>query len=214
MDNARAGALGLARDNGRMRMHKMMLAAAAALALAACGQGGSGPQLPPVQNGAQAPSTLTPPPTTQQAQITDEVRQQLTANIDSMLDQMQQQSGMQVLSGFTDEITTLQPGTDHRQLVNLTANTGYTFIGACDGDCTNFDIELIDMSTGGVVASDMLPDDFPVVNFTPNANGQFMIRSIMQTCTVAPCFSGTRALTGAPAPAAPQQAASGTGSKP
>lgn len=194
-------------------MIRMMLAAAAALSLAACGQQGSGPGLPPVQNGAQAPSTLTPQPATQQAEITDEVRQQLTANIDSMLDQMQTQSGMGVLTGFTDEIVTMQPGTDHRQMVNLTAGAGYTFVGACDGDCTNFDIELIDMSTGGVVASDMLPDDFPIVNFTPNANGQFMVRSIMQACSVAPCFAGTRALTGA---AAPQQPAmgGGSGSKP
>jgi hypothetical protein len=211
MDNARAGALGLARDNGRMRMRNMMLAAAAALALAACNQAGSGPQLPPVQPGAQAPSTLTPQTATQQAEITTEVRQQLTANIDSMLDQMQTQSGMGVLTGFTDEIVTMQPGTDHRQLVNLTANSGYTFVGACDGDCTNFDIELIDMSTGGVVASDMLPDDFPIVNFTPSANGQFMIRSIMQACSVAPCFAGARALT---AGAAPQAAAGGGGGKP
>lgn len=194
-------------------MRKMMLAVAAALALAACGQGNSGPALPRVQNGAQAPSTLTPQPATQQAQITDEVRQQLTANIDSMLDQMQTQSGMSTLTGFTDEIVTMQPGTDHRQVVGLAANTGYTFVGACDGDCTNFDIELIDMSTGGVVASDMLPDDFPIVNFTPNANGQFMIRSIMQACSVAPCFAGTRALTGAAAPA-PQQAMGGSGAKP
>ena len=79
--------------------------------------------------------------------------------------------------------------------MELTANTPYTFLGACDGDCTNVDIELIDMRTGGVVASDMLPDDYPVVNFTAPANGQYMVRTILQVCTTAPCFTGMRALT-------------------
>jgi hypothetical protein len=97
----------------------------------------------------------------------------------------------------------MQPGTDHRQNVTLTGGTAYRFVGACDGDCTNFDIELIDMRTGGVVASDMLPDDFPIVNYTPPANGQYIVRSLMQACSVAPCFAGTRALTATAAGAAP-----------
>jgi hypothetical protein len=43
----------------------------------------------------------------------------------------------------------------------------------------------------------MLPDDYPVVNFTPQANGQYMVRLLMQSCATAPCFAGTRALTAA-----------------
>ena len=38
-------------------------------------------------------------------------------------------------------------------------------VGACDADCNNVDIELISMTTCGVVAGDTLPDDYPVVNF-------------------------------------------------
>ncbi len=181
-------------------MRRIMLAAAAALAFAACNQG-SGPALPPVQEGAQAPSTQRPDPAAQQAQIDDATRQQLIANIDSMLDQMQQQSGGAPMQGFADEITPMQPGTDHRQVVSLDGGVGYMVVGACDGDCTNYDIELIDMRTGGVGASDMLPDDFPVVNFTPPATGQYMIRSLMQACSVAPCYAGARVLTVAAAPA-------------
>ena len=71
-----------------------MVAAAAALMLAACGQGGSGAPLPPVRAGAQAPSTpIAPTGTVQQANITAEMRTSLTANVNQMLGQMQQQQG-------------------------------------------------------------------------------------------------------------------------
>ena len=52
----------------------------------------------------------------------------------------------------------------------------------------------LEYRTGGVVASDMLPDDYPVVEFTPPANGQYVIRMLMQTCTIAPCYAGARIL--------------------
>jgi hypothetical protein len=185
-----------------MKRH-LILAAAAALALSACNmiQQGSGPALPPVQAGAQAPMTLTPQPGVRQAtNITPEQRQQLIANIGQQLDQFSSNfgGGKAPPAGFTDQINAIQPGTDHRLVMELVANTAYTFVGACDGDCTNVDIELIDMRTGGVVASDTLPDDFPVVNFTPPANGQYMVRTILQVCTLAPCYIGMRALAEAP----------------
>ncbi len=179
-------------------MRRALWAVSAALVLAACGQQGSGPALPPVQEGAQAPSRPTAPTgPVDRAQITAEVREQLTGNIDSLLDQMQAQLGGEPLQGFTDEIVEMEPGSDHRQQVALAGGAAYRIVGACDGDCTNFDIELIDMATGGVVASDMLPDDWPIVEFTPPADGQYMVRSLMQSCSVAPCFAGTRVLVAA-----------------
>ena len=172
---------------------RWMIAAGAALLLAACGQQGSGVALPPVQEGAQAPSTQARPTgTVQQAQITPDIREQLTANINQMLGQMQQQQGGEAVASIPDQLLEMQPGTDHRQQVALTGGTAYRIDGACDGDCTNLDIELIDMRTGGVVASDVLPDDFPIVSFTPPADGQYIIRTMMQACSVAPCFAGTR----------------------
>ena len=177
-------------------MRRMMLAAAAALTLAACGQGGTGPSLPTVQAGAQAPSTQTPQPGVQQANVTDEVRQQLITNIGQQLDQISTNfaAGAARPEGVNDEVVPMQPATDHRWNITMTANTAYTIVGACDGDCTNVDIELIDTQTGGVVASDMLPDDYPVVNFTPTANGTYIARLLMQNCTMAPCYAGARVL--------------------
>jgi predicted small lipoprotein YifL len=176
-------------------MLRSLIAAAAVLALAACNQG-SGPDLPKTQEGAQAPSQQTAS-TAQQATITDEVRQQLIQNIGDQLSQFQSQAAPNAprAEGLVDEIIPLQPGTDHRWQVNLTGGTAYTILGACDGDCTNVDIELIDVRTGGVVASDVLPDDYPLVTYTPAANGQHIVRIMMQTCTVAPCYAGARVLT-------------------
>ena len=181
-------------------MRKILLAAAAAMALSACGQllgGGNGPALPTVQEGAQAPSTQARPTgQVQRAQIDDATRTQLIANIGEQLGAISQNfaAGMAPPAGATDQIVALEPSTDHRWTIDLAANTAYTFVGACDGDCTNVDIELISMTTGGVVASDMLPDDYPVVQFTPPADGQYMVRTLLQTCTGAPCYTGTRAL--------------------
>jgi hypothetical protein len=170
--------------------------------LAACGQQGSGAPLPPVQDGAQAPSTQTPPSgDVQQAQITPEQREQFIGRVREYLDMAQQHpqvgGGLAPAQGFSDETAAMQPGTDHRWQVELAGGTAYRIIGACDDDCSNMDLELIDVTTGGVVASDMLQDDFPVVAFTPEANGRYIVRLLMQTCAIAPCFAGVRMLSGA-----------------
>lgn len=180
-------------------MRRALLAAGAALMLVACGQlqQGSGPPLPPVQQGAQAPSALQRPAgRVQQARITDQERQQARELVGNYLDMAQQQlaNGLPSAEGTSDEFAEMQPGTDHRWQVDLTGGAAYRLVGACDNECSNMDIELIDVATGGVVASDMLEDDFPLVDYTPQANGRYIVRFIMQTCSVAPCFAGARIL--------------------
>lgn len=178
-------------------MRQAMLAAAAALALAACNQQASGPALPPVQEGAQAPSTQTPPTSAvEQVNISDENRRQVEANVTDLLNQLGNgvAAGATPPAGFEDVMVALQPGTDHRFVMNLTGGTQYSFIGMCDADCSNIDIELIDMRTGGVVGSDMLDDDYPVVHYQPAENGDHMVRLLMQTCTRAPCYTAARVL--------------------
>lgn len=175
----------------------MMFAAVAALALAACNQQGSGPPLPETEEGAiNAPSDLNAPPAEGQDMLTAEERAQLDTLVRGYLDEAVRRNGTGVsaAAGFADEIAALQPGTDHRWQLNLVGGTAYRFLGACDNECGNLDFELID-SRGGVVASDLGPDDFPVVNFTPASNGTFIVRVMMQSCTIAPCYAGARVMT-------------------
>ncbi|MDX2273975.1 MAG: hypothetical protein NW206_00875 [Hyphomonadaceae bacterium] len=172
----------------------MILAAAAALALAACGQQGSGPPLPQTEAGAlNAPSQQQASSADGQAMLSAEEREQLEALVMSYLDEAVRRNGngMSPATGFTDEIADLQPGTDHRWQVNLNGGTDYRILGGCDNECSNLDIELID-ARGGVVASDLAPNDFPVVNFTPAASGSYIVRIMMQSCSVAPCYAGAR----------------------
>jgi hypothetical protein len=132
----------------------------------------------------------------QQASLSADERAQLETLVAGYLDHVQGQVGasLQPAPGFTDHIAGMQPGTDDRWVVDLVGGATYGIIGACDNECSNMDIELIDMTTGGVVASDLLPDDFPVVQFAAPANGRYMVRMLMQTCTVAPCYAGARVL--------------------
>lgn len=182
-------------------MRQVLIAAVVALGLAACGAGADGPALPKVQPGATPPSTQSPASPTQQAQVTDEVRQQLITGIGQQLTQLQNVNAPNYAQVGADTIIPMQPGRDHRFLVDLTGGTEYGFIGTCDGDCSNVDIELISMETGGVVANDMLPDNYPIFPYTPTANGQYMVRILMQACTTAPCYAGARVVSNAPAAA-------------
>lgn len=177
-------------------LRTILLAAAAAMTLAACGQQGSGPPLPEAQEGAlNAPSQQQAASAEGQAMLTPEQREQLESLVKSYLDEAVRRNGngMNAAAGFNDEIADLQPGTDHRWQINLNSGTNYRILGGCDNECSNLDIELID-SRGGVVASDMAPNDFPVVNFTPSASGQYIVRIMMQACSVAPCYAGARVM--------------------
>ncbi len=171
----------------------LLLAASAALTLAACNQAPA-PQASeaPVQN---APSQQAFQMPASQASLSADDRAQLEQLVRGYLDNAQNvlAQGMRPAPGLADQITSLQPGRDHRWQVQLTGGTAYRIIGGCDNECSNLDIELID-ARGGVVASDMAPDDAPVVNFTPSANGAYSVRLLMQTCTVAPCYAGARVL--------------------
>jgi len=192
-------------------MRQLLIAAAAALALAACGQGADGPPLPPLQAGATPPSTQSAASPTEQTTVTDEVRQQLIEGMSTQLTQLQGANAPNYTQVGSDTAVPMQPGRDFRFLVDLNAGQEYGFIGTCDGDCSNVDMELISMTTGGVVANDMLPDNYPIFPYTPTETGQYMVRLLMQACTHAPCYAGARVVTNGPAGQPPQTQAPQTG---
>jgi hypothetical protein len=187
-----------------MRLGKWA-AAAAVLALAACDQlagAAGGPAIPPTPQGAQAPVVLEGGPTGQINQITAEQRTQFEGQVRGFMDQYQAQfaQGMTASDALPEQIVTLQANADHRWYVNLAGGTTYRFIAGCDQDCTNVDFELI-APQGGVVASDLLPDDYPIAEYTPAEDGRYIARVIMRTCTTAPCFTALRTYQQAPSEA-------------
>jgi hypothetical protein len=115
--------------------------------------------------------------------------------VHGFLDRAQQQYAPDFAKagGLEDHIVALQQGQDDRWPLTLTGGAVYRILGACDNECRNLDLELLDAS-GAVVASDSAPDDFPLLNFTPPAGGAYTLRTVLQTCTVAPCYVGARVL--------------------
>ncbi|MBI1186726.1 MAG: hypothetical protein GC206_05245 [Alphaproteobacteria bacterium] len=163
-------------------------AIAALTALAACGDGGA---RAPAHASQSQPAAVQ----TTQVQISPENRRRVEDNIRQLLGEASAQfaAGKTPVAG-AEVITAIQPASDHQFAVELQAGIPYTVVGACDADCTDVDIELLDGGTGQVVASDLLPDDYPVVNFAAPAAARYFVRVILKTCTQSPCYVGARVL--------------------
>lgn len=175
---------------------------AAVFAVVACGDLGGGPALPATPEGAQAPAKIeSVPPARGQARLSAEQREQWENQVREYLTAAANNyaQGLQPAAGIEEQIIGMQPGSDYRWYVNLTAGVTYRFVGACDNDCTVLNFELI-APEGGVVATDRgnSRDDFPVATFTPTADGRYIARLLMLECSVAPCFAGMRVLTSPP----------------
>jgi hypothetical protein len=174
-------------------IRKLTTLALAVMALAACdlmqGNASRAPKHPSQSQPVAAPAL-------RQVQISSENRQKVEQNLHELLNGYgaQHAAGRAAVPGVPDVITSLQPGADHQFRVTLTGGTAYSFLGACDNDCNDVDLELLQASDGLVVGSDLLTDDYPVVDFTPPANGDYFVRVILKTCTQAPCYVGARVL--------------------
>lgn len=171
-------------------MVRKFLLAALLTSLAACGQMAARAPAHPSQS--QATSTGE----SRQIQISDANRTQVQTNIRDMLAQASSQfaQGAAPLAGMEDVVVAIQPGTDHQFPVSLQSGVNYVFVGVCDADCHNVDLELLNGTTGEVVGSDLLDDDYPVVNFTSPDNARYFVRLILRNCAQAPCYIGGRAL--------------------
>lgn len=146
----------------------------------------------PAAEAAAPPKPAPAAPQVRQANLSGEEHAQLQQLVGRYLDGVQKNYGSGMASAG-EHMATLQPGTSHDWTVNLNAGAAYRFIGACDNECSNVDIQLVDPG-GAVVAQDVLPDDIPVVDFTPPAGGAYQVRMLMRTCTIAPCYAGARML--------------------
>jgi hypothetical protein len=77
------------------------------------------------------------------------------------------------------------------EMVELDLDVGmeYQIMGACDQDCTDLDLTIVD-GNGNVIDSDLLDDDVPVVSVTVSRSGRFRLRVSMADCSQEPCRYG------------------------
>lgn len=67
--------------------------------------------------------------------------------------------------------------------------TDYTIVGFCDEDCNDLDLYIED-EFGDEITKDVLDDDFPVLNFSPDYSGRYSVKVSMYSCTTEPCYWG------------------------
>lgn len=72
--------------------------------------------------------------------------------------------------------------------LNFEKGMTYKIAGACDRDCKDLDIEILDGSDS--IAKDVLADDEPIVTFTPKTSGSLRVKVTMVDCDDNPCFFG------------------------
>ncbi len=88
-------------------------------------------------------------------------------------------------SGFAHE-SALADGDSEDVTIRLGAGLEFIIIGACDGDCSDFDLTLYD-SSGDVVDTDLEVDDFPIVRASPTSDGVYRLNVSMAVCSSNPC---------------------------
>lgn len=96
-----------------------------------------------------------------------------------------------------DQIAPLAEGQAHMVQVELEPGLEYRFIGACDNECVDIDMQLVNLVSGEVVAFDNLPDNYPLVVYTPPEPGRYQVSLHMFGCTMQPCYAGLRMVAGA-----------------
>lgn len=100
-------------------------------------------------------------------------------------------AGWPRVNAVPDTVTGLEANGEHRLQVRLLGGRSYAFIGACDNECSNLDFILEDAS-GRVVGSDVLPDDYPLIEISPPANAAYTLRIQLKTCSIGPCYVAAR----------------------
>ena len=70
--------------------------------------------------------------------------------------------------------------------LDLAAGVEYMFAAACDQDCSDLDLLLMD-PRGKTIAEDDLEDDVPVLEFTGPSDETYILWITMYACSAEPC---------------------------
>lgn len=103
-------------------------------------------------------------------------------------------SGWRRGDGQPRHIDAMRNGAEQTIRLDLRGGAEYVFIGACDQDCRDLNLHLVN-AQGAEVASDAAPgDDTPIVTYTPSRAGAYRLRAVMARCNVSPCAYGVQTL--------------------
>jgi len=73
--------------------------------------------------------------------------------------------------------------------INLRSGISYAFVGVCDEDCRDIDLQVYD-ENGNLMDSDTGADDYPMVRVSPRWNGRFRVKVTMANCQTSTCYYG------------------------
>ena len=73
--------------------------------------------------------------------------------------------------------------------LSLRAGVQYAVLAVCDNDCTDLDLRIYG-TNDKEIDSDILDDDKPVVNVSPDSDAKYRLKIIMAKCSTSPCFYG------------------------
>lgn|SRR5690606_29420886 len=77
--------------------------------------------------------------------------------------------------------------------IELEADVAYVVTGACDADCTDLDLTLVD-EDGETLVEDMEIDDVPMLHFVAPRGARYMLGVGMSDCSTEACFFGFQVL--------------------
>jgi len=93
-------------------------------------------------------------------------------------------SGFQILGDITTGV--LRSGQTQGMILAMYESSDYMVVGFCGPGCRNLDLALLDPA-GAEVASDRLPDNEPIVTYSPGTTGRFSIQADMVDCETGGC---------------------------
>ena len=81
-----------------------------------------------------------------------------------------------------EESGTLQNGETDIFSVSFDAGYEYQLVGVCETGCTDLDLVLTGSQSEEILAQDILPDDVPIIEHTPEESGDFSVNVRMYAC--------------------------------
>lgn len=98
----------------------------------------------------------------------------------------------------------LEPRSEQTFNVSLERGRRSVFLARCDQNCLDLDLSLSDPG-GDVVIEDSLPDSIPLLEYTPDESGQFVLEVKMFMCAVQDCGWELRRLDSPLSPDSPRE---------